>query len=666
MNVGGAELLILALVLVVAIVVVVIIIQGGRGDDDAEVWARRHGLLLSPASTPLVERYLRLGRNLRQIGGLGGLVAAAAVTAATGLDLEVSGLVWVLLGYLAGALWAELALTRLPAGTRRAASLTTRRLADYLPHRMRTMELASPAVAVALGVLATAAHHWRRTWELRQLEIGASGFVVTGAHRTDDLLHSGARVASVLAPAIMLVVWLAQRYLIRRPQPVVESSLMAVDDALRSSSMHMLGACGLAATWLLIGGQFGYLFSTAVDRGGPWAALCGIGAIASFATAYACFRWRTAPWPVRHAPLGGTATPTAPAAGADRPTAEGPTGTASADPSVSVADAAVPAPAGPVVLAASGTTIEGARSGADAARSPGEPSWSLRRSPVPLAVIVVVLIGLAGWGLRTWGVINPGIAIDSQGIQLERAGDPTATLQVHNGARAPIEITSIVSTPPDGGLLVPGPPAIESISASDIRFSERREVVLPFEVAGGEWVRLDLTMSPEAISCPTGAVETVPFSVEVTYRTEWGRTATESLPVEPAGLIDCVPPLPTGPQPADVASAEAAVRAAANTVYNPSAGPDRLALVDDPTGVADTSAAAAAGPYAEQMASTYGIIGEISFDRPDHAWFHYQLSVGFGTRTGEAVLVDGRWKVTRGTVCADLALADVSCPPLPG
>lgn len=36
-------------------------------------------------------------------------------------------------------------------------------------------------------------------------------------------------------------------------------------------------------------------------------------------------------------------------------------------------------------------------------------------------------------------------------------------------------------------------------------------------------------------------------------------------------------------------------------------------------------------------------------------------SIGAG-RVGEARLVDGRWKVTRATVCADLALAQVRCP----
>lgn len=35
----------------------------------------------------------------------------------------------------------------------------------------------------------------------------------------------------------------------------------------------------------------------------------------------------------------------------------------------------------------------------------------------------------------------------------------------------------------------------------------------------------------------------------------------------------------------------------------------------------------------------------------------------FPGRIGNAVLVDGRWKVARSTLCRDLDLAPVTCPP---
>ncbi|MGZ4717061.1 MAG: hypothetical protein ACXWCB_10255, partial [Acidimicrobiales bacterium] len=169
-----------------------------------------------------------------------------------------------------------------------------------------------------------------------------------------------------------------------------------------------------------------------------------------------------------------------------------------------------------------------------------------------------------------------------------------------------------------------------------------------------------------AVSCPTGALQAQPFDVELTYRTASGRSVHRRVSVVPVSTIDCIPPLPTGTPPADPAAAEAAVRAAAATVYDPSAGAARLDAIDDPRGVAEANAEVLAGPYAESAATTTVTIGEVSFDRPDHAWFHYVLSAGFGTRTGEAVLIDGRWRIARSTVCADLALAGVTCPPLPG
>ena len=107
------------------------------------------------------------------------------------------------------------------------------------------------------------------------------------------------------------------------------------------------------------------------------------------------------------------------------------------------------------------------------------------------------------------------------------------------------------------------------------------------------------------------------------------------------------------------------MRAAATTAYDPAAGDARLEAIDDPRGLPEAYAELTAGPYAAQAATTTAAVGEISFDRPDHAWFHYVLSVGFGPRTGQASLVDGRWKVARATVCADLALAEVTCPPIP-
>jgi len=121
-------LIVLGVLLIVAVVVMVFNVVVGRRDDEArepERWAGNHGLDLTDASRPWVAAYLRTGRNLRQVCGFGGLVVAASVTAATGLDLYVSGLVWVLLGYLVGCLWAELASNATIAQPQRGSSASS-------------------------------------------------------------------------------------------------------------------------------------------------------------------------------------------------------------------------------------------------------------------------------------------------------------------------------------------------------------------------------------------------------------------------------------------------------------------------------------------------------------------------------------------------------------
>ena len=176
-----------------------------------------------------------------------------------------------------------------------------------------------------------------------------------------------------------------------------------------------------------------------------------------------------------------------------------------------------------------------------------------------------------------------------------------------------------------------------------------------------------LTVELQAPDCTLDS--TLPqFDLLLTYRTQSGRRVARALPiigVQELGL--CLAPLPTGPQPADPAAAAEAVRSAVHLVYDPSAGTARGETIDDPRGLDVAEADLQAGPNAaETAAATTVTVGDVSFDRPDHAWFQYELSAVVQVRTGQAVLVDGTWKVTRATVCADYALADVTCPPLPG
>ena len=57
-------------------------------------------------------------------------------------------------------------------------------------------------------------------------------------------------------------------------------------------------------------------------------------------------------------------------------------------------------------------------------------------------------------------------------------------------------------------------------------------------------------------------------------------------------------------------------------------------------------------------------VEELVFTSPTEAWFRYRIETInglFGERYGIAVFVDDVWKITRETICQDLALAGGSC-----
>lgn len=128
------------------------------------------------------------------------------------------------------------------------------------------------------------------------------------------------------------------------------------------------------------------------------------------------------------------------------------------------------------------------------------------------------------------------------------------------------------------------------------------------------------------------------------------------------------PPLPpAGEQPADPAAAEAQLRDVLAALFNSEQDLEqRLAFVDDTTGLADAFEQVATGPFADVAGTAVHTVQELVFTSPTEAWFRYSIDTsitGFANRYGRAVLVDGQWKITRQTVCQDLALATATCTP---
>lgn len=274
---------------VVMIVAAAILLRRSGGRDRMTEWAESRGLELTSENRPMVAWYLRNARSLRTLGALGGVVLPPLIAAALGL--RIGGLpaswVWVFAGYLVGSLYAEARLVRPPTASR-TASLATRRLDDYLPARRLRLQRGLGVAGVVLAGLAVAAPGPGDPFAFQPAVAPA--------------------VAAALAAAPLAVLLeMLQRWVVRRPQPLNRSSLVAADDAIRSQSVHSVLGSGLAMQLLLVTPAMWVLATSDVQllRWTMWlpAMLSWIAAV------YACLWFGHRAWAVRR-PLLPTASAT--------------------------------------------------------------------------------------------------------------------------------------------------------------------------------------------------------------------------------------------------------------------------------------------------------------------------------------------------------------------
>lgn len=132
---------------------------------------------------------------------------------------------------------------------------------------------------------------------------------------------------------------------------------------------------------------------------------------------------------------------------------------------------------------------------------------------------------------------------------------------------------------------------------------------------------------------------------------------------------------PAGEQPTDPAAAREAVAASFRTILaNDTPDEQRLALVDDTSGLEDALAQIRKIIGDSPTSAPAGIdwqLKELVFTSSTTAWVKYDLTLHTAAGAsysrsdlyGAARLVDGMWKVARWTVCADLTLVNVTCKP---
>jgi hypothetical protein len=219
-------------------------------EEQVVVWARARGFELTPENRPVVARYRRRSRVLPICG------AVVAVLLATLVELVLHGELVILgfhsdgsgapyagpfqlyIGYLLGALVAELSMVRARDPGPRSASLVPRELEDYLPRRLLLAQRAL-GVAVVLGVIV----------------MGLVPYPSPASEPAWPALAAGAAFFAAFAAGLEVI----ERWVVRRPQPFTDPSLVAADDAIRAQSVHALAGAGLALLLVALSGVFAVL-----------------------------------------------------------------------------------------------------------------------------------------------------------------------------------------------------------------------------------------------------------------------------------------------------------------------------------------------------------------------------------------------------------------------
>lgn len=255
-----------------------------RKPRGADRWASTYGVELNEGTRPLIERYLRRASLFRGIGASLGFLVSSIYQALTGRPFPVDMWVMILFGYLIGAIVAEVTFSRPRPQVELAASLSPRRLEDYMPAWVLTAQRLVPAATLALIPVYAAfgdghgAAPWPNSWQYAGI--------------------------AVLAVVVAVIVEFGERAIIRHPQPAVSEEFVALDDALRSSSVHAAAGAGLAIELLLLSSA---VFVLGVTRGWlplRWTliafALVGFGAVVAswFGVAH------PAAWRVRRSAVG--------------------------------------------------------------------------------------------------------------------------------------------------------------------------------------------------------------------------------------------------------------------------------------------------------------------------------------------------------------------------
>lgn len=298
-----------------------------------------------------------------------------------------------------------------------------------------------------------------------------------------------------------------------------------------------------------------------------------------------------------------------------------------------------------------------------------------RRPPSLYALIGVIALMTLGVGLFVLGPVNPNITVAGaerptkhgagvrtdallgtggsfgSGQSVDSRGRLVLDLEVTNHSLLPVDVLGVRTE--SIGRAFATPPVAESVGG------------LPASLGRGGTATASITLDARTACTPQRRNDA---AFQVVFRVRTAAGIDREVPEPGSRWVSCdADTLPTpGPGPDAPDAARGDVARAFGVAYDFAASPTaRRASIDDASGLDPVVEDVMSGPYAAIAARIAPRIVEIVFTSPSSAAVLYDLggetgSIGAG-RVGEARLVDGRWKVTRATVCADLALAQVDC-----
>jgi hypothetical protein len=198
-------------------------------------------------------------------------------------------------------------------------------------------------------------------------------------------------------------------------------------------------------------------------------------------------------------------------------------------------------------------------------------------------------------------------------------------------------------------------------------------LVGPASIEPGDPAEYESTVPLEAFDADGGSLGTGAarvggyFGAEIYEREGSSAGVSAAAPSAECFAPQELPP-PGAEQPADPAAARAEIERLFGVRFADRTDEERLANLDDPTGMREVYEQLRTGPYAEQVLGSRPVFQDLVFLSATRAAVQYMTEIpgyppeGVGRQFGEAVFVDGRWKLTRESVCRDVQLAGVSCP----